>query len=62
MDKTTVILTLEDLDTHVEDLYDIMTLDDWCKSAKEVHDQMDTMVQRFVKTFSHKEKTDEKDR
>jgi len=44
-------LTLEDLDNHVEDLYEAMSLDDWMAPAKEVHNRMDELVKRFVGTF-----------
>ena len=49
-------LTLEDLDNHVEDLYDAMSLDNWCRPAAEVHKEMDRMTQRFVKTFEGQRK------
>lgn len=55
VDKT-MTLTLEDLDNHVENLYEVMSLDDWMSPAKEVHDRMDRMTQRFVKTFGEQRK------
>lgn len=51
MNKT-IVLTLEDLDNHVGDLYEVMSLDNWCRPAAEVHKEMDELVKRFVGTFN----------